>query len=65
VGPGFDPLRNHFENKCHRGEIGRRNRLEDNLSAYEETRRVESLKVGEPCEMGIPSQAEESEGVET
>lgn len=35
------------------------------LSAYEETRRVESLKVGEPCEMGIPSQAEKSEGVET
>jgi hypothetical protein len=35
------------------------------LSAYEETCRVESLKVGEPCEMGIPSQAEKSEGVET
>jgi len=35
------------------------------LSAYEETRRVESLKVGEPCKMGIPSQAEKSEGVET
>lgn len=35
------------------------------LSAYEETRRVESFKVGEPCEMGIPSQAEKSEGVET
>jgi hypothetical protein len=35
------------------------------LSAYEETRRVEFLKVGEPCEMGIPSQAEKSEGVET
>ena len=59
-----------------RGEIGRRNRLasffdfynrraKKLLSAYEETRRVESLKVGEPCEMGIPSQAEKSEGVET
>lgn len=36
-----------------------------NLSAYMETCRVESLKFGEPCEMGIPSQAEKSEGVET
>lgn len=35
------------------------------LSAYEETRRVESFKVGEPFEMGIPSQADKSEGVET
>ena len=36
-----------------------------NLSAYEETRRVEFRKFGEPCKMGIPSQAEKSEGVET
>lgn len=36
-----------------------------NLSAYGETCRVESLKFGEPFNMGIPSQAENSEGVET
>ena len=40
-----------------RGEIGRRNGLERNLSAPRETADAELLKVGEPCEMAIPSQA--------
>ena len=43
---------------CGRGEIGRRIGLKrTNLSARRETGDAELLKVGEPCEMAIPSQA--------
>ena len=43
---------------CGRGGIGRRIGLKrTNLSARRETGGAELLKVGEPCEMAIPSQA--------
>src|SRR5688572_29382655 len=48
-----------------RGETGRRNGLESNLSARGEIRDVELPKVGEACQMVIPSQAPPGEGVET
>jgi hypothetical protein len=42
---------------CGRGGIGRRIGLKQkNLSARRETGGAELLKVGEPCEMAIPSQ---------
>jgi hypothetical protein len=41
---------------CGRGETGRRNGLEY-LSAPRETPDAELPKVGETCEMAIPSQA--------
>ena len=57
---------------CGRGGIGRRIGLKrKNLSARRETGGAELLKVGEPCEMAIPSQAQPEqiafgwEGVET
>ena len=54
---------------CGRGGIGRRIGLKrKNLSARRETGGAELLKVGEPCEMAIPSQARPEsgrEGVET
>ena len=56
---------------CGRGGIGRRIGLKRNLSARRETGCAELLKVGEPCEMAIPSQAQPEqiafgwEGVET
>jgi len=44
---------------CGRGGIGRRIGLKrKNLSARRETGGAELLKVGEPCEMAIPSQAQ-------
>jgi len=39
--------------------------LSTKLSAPAETPDVEPLKVGEPCQMAIPSQASIEEGVET
>lgn len=39
--------------------------LDKDLSARGETRAVELLKFGEPCQMAIPSQARKREGVET
>lgn len=51
------------KNKCRSGGMADATDLD--LSAYEETCRVESLKVGETYKMVIPSQAEKSEGVET
>ncbi len=54
---------------CGRGETGRRNGLERNLSALRETGDVELPKVGEPSQVAIPSQARRTnlrrEGVET
>jgi hypothetical protein len=54
---------------CGRGGIGRRIGLKrKNLSARRETGGAELLKVGEPCNMAIPSQARPEtgrEGVET
>jgi hypothetical protein len=42
---------------CGRGEIGRRNGLERNLSALRETGGAELLKVGGTSKVAIPSQA--------
>lgn len=53
----FDIVRNILYLLCERGEIGRRTGLRHNLSAFGETRRVELVKFGEPCEMAIPSEA--------
>ncbi len=39
--------------------------LDETLSALAETPAVELLKVGETCQMAIPSQASKEEGVET
>src|SRR5271169_6258061 len=44
---------------------GRRNGLKAFLSARRETADAELLKVGETCQMAIPSQARKREGVET
>ena len=50
---------------CARGGIGRRIGLKrKNLSARRETGGAELLKVGEPCEMAIPSQARPESGRE-
>lgn len=51
--------------ECGRGETGRRNGLENDLSARGEIRDVELPKLGEACQMVIPSQALTGEGVET
>ncbi|RSB81110.1 hypothetical protein EFD55_10950 [Rhizobium pisi] len=50
---------------CGRGGIGRHKGLKTKLSAPAETPAVELLKVGETCQMAIPSQAPSGEGVET
>ena len=53
---------------CGRGEMAYAPDLSANLSARRETGGAELLKVGEPCEMAIPSQARSEsgrEGVET
>ena len=42
---------------CGRGEMAYAPDLSANLSARRETGDVELLKVGEPCNMAIPSQA--------
>ena len=46
-----------YHKLCRGGEIGRRNGLKRNLSARREIGDVELLKVGETCNMAIPSQA--------
>jgi hypothetical protein len=53
---------------CGRGEMAYAPDLSEDLSARRETGDAELLKVGEPCEMAIPSQARPEsgrEGVET
>ena len=42
---------------CGRGEMAYAPDLSENLSARRETGDAELLKVGEPCNMAIPSQA--------
>jgi len=56
VRQGQSPIRGNLK-PCGRGEIGRRNGLKRNLSARREIGDVELLKVGETCNMAIPSQA--------
>ena len=51
-----------------RGRVAHQDRAQDSyvgLGASLETVNVELLKVGETCEMAIPSQASKDEGVET
>jgi hypothetical protein len=47
----------HAQTPTHRGK--------NKLSALSEKRDVEFRKFGEPCDLGIPSQASKEEGVET
>ena len=50
---------------CGRGEMAYAPDLSANLSARREIGDAELLKFGEPCNMAIPSQAPNGEGVET
>ena len=56
VRQGHSFIRANF-GTCGRGEMAYAPDLSANLSARRETGDAELLKVGEPCEMAIPSQA--------